>query len=84
MDLYCYDSSDAGALNTKPLLRPFHTRSQTLFSLWTRVLNMKKSFHRTTEGFKAKLSYLAVLTNIILGKNEELGFAKLSMVQWSL
>jgi hypothetical protein len=49
-----------------------------------RVLNMKKSFHRTTEGYRAKLSYLAALTNIILGKNEELGFAKLSMVQWSL
>ena len=57
---------------------------ETLFSLWTRVLNMKKSFHRTTEGFKAKLSYMAALTNIIVGKNEELGFAKLSMVQWSL
>lgn len=57
---------------------------ETLFSLWTRVLNMKKSFHRTTEGFRAKLSYLAALTNIIVRKNEELGFAKLSMVQWSL
>jgi len=57
---------------------------ETLFSLWTRILNMKKSFHRTTAGFKAKLSYLAALTNIIVGKNEELGFAKLSMVQWSL
>jgi hypothetical protein len=45
---------------------------------------MKKSFHRTTEGYRAKLSYLAALTNIILGKNGELGFAKLSMVQWSL
>lgn len=57
---------------------------ETLFSLWTRILNMKKSFHRTTEGFKAKLSYMVALTNIIVGKNEELGFAKLSMVQWSL
>ena len=57
---------------------------ETLFSLWTRVLNMKRSFHRTPEGFKAKLAYLAALTNIIVGKNEELGFAKLSMVQWSL
>lgn len=57
---------------------------ETLFSLWTRICNMKKSFHRTIEGFKAKISYLAVLTNIIVRKNEELGFAKLSMVQWSL
>lgn len=57
---------------------------ETLFSLRTRILNMKKSFHRTPEGFKAKLAYLAALTNIIIGKNEELGFSKLSMVQWSL
>lgn len=57
---------------------------ETLFSLWTRILNMKKSFHRTIGGFKAKLSYMAALTNIIIGKNEELGFAKLSMAQWSL
>jgi hypothetical protein len=57
---------------------------ETLFSLWTRICNMKKSFHRTTEGFKAKIAYLAALTNIILRKNEELGYAKLSMVQWSL
>lgn len=57
---------------------------ETLFSLWTRILNMKKSFHRKTEGFRAKLRYLAALTNIIMRKNEELGFAKLSMVQWSL
>ena len=57
---------------------------ETLFSLWTRILNMKKSFHRTTEGFRAKLSYMIALTNIIVEKNEELGFAKFSMVQWSL
>jgi len=57
---------------------------ETLFSLWTRILNMKKSFHRTKEGFRAKIAYLAALTNIIVGKNEKLGFAKLSMVQWSL
>ncbi len=57
---------------------------ETLFSLWTRICNMKKSFHRTVRGFKAKIAYLATLTNIIVGKNEELGFARLSMVQWSL
>lgn len=59
-------------------------RVETLFSLWTRILNMKKSFHRTTQGFKAKIAYLAALTNIIVNKNEDLGFARLSMVQWSL
>jgi len=53
---------------------------ETLFSLWTRICNMKKSFHRTVQGFKAKISYLAAVTNIILRKNEELGFARLSMV----
>ncbi|OGY54196.1 MAG: hypothetical protein A2912_00415 [Candidatus Buchananbacteria bacterium RIFCSPLOWO2_01_FULL_40_23b] len=57
---------------------------ETLFSLWTRICNMKKSFHRTVKGFRAKISYLVTLTNIIIRKNEELGFARLSMVQWSL
>jgi hypothetical protein len=57
---------------------------ETLFSLWTRICNMKKSFHRTVTGFKAKIWYLAALTNIVIRKNEELGFTRLSMVQWSL
>jgi hypothetical protein len=57
---------------------------ETLFSLWTRVCNMKKSFHKTVQGFKAKIAYLVALTNIIVRKNEELGFARLSMVQWAL
>jgi hypothetical protein len=57
---------------------------ETLFSLWTRVCNIKKSFHRTIKGFKAKISYLVALSNIILRKNESLGFKRLSMVQWAL
>lgn len=57
---------------------------ETLFSLWTRICNMKKSFHRKVVGFAAKLFYLATLTNIIVNKNEELGYARLSFVQWSL
>ena len=57
---------------------------ETLFSLWTRVCNMKKSYHKSVQGFKAKISYLVALTNIIVSKNEELGFARLSMVQWAL
>ncbi len=57
---------------------------ETLFSLWTRVCNMKRSFHRTVKGFQAKVQYLVALTNIIVGKNESLGFTRLSMVQWDL
>lgn len=57
---------------------------ETLFSLWTRICNAKKSFHRSTEGIKAKLAYLVSLSNLIVGLNEKLGFRRLSMVQWAL
>lgn len=57
---------------------------ETLFSLWTRISNMKKSFHKTTEGFKVMISYLVILTNIVVNKNMELWFAPLPIVQWDL
>jgi len=57
---------------------------ETLFSLWTRICNAKKSFHRSTEGFKAKMAYLVSLSNLVIGLNEKLGFPRLSMVQWAL
>lgn len=57
---------------------------ETLFSLWTRICNMKRSFHRTLKGFQTKVGYLVALTNLIVNKNETLGFNKLSFVQWSL
>lgn len=57
---------------------------ETLFSLWTRICNAKSSFHRSVEGFKAKMAYLVSLSNLIINLNEKLGFRRLSMVQWAL
>lgn len=57
---------------------------ERLFSLWTRICNMKHSFHRTIAGFKAKVAYLVALTNIVFRLNESLGFHKCSLVQWAL
>lgn len=57
---------------------------ETSFSLWVRICNAKKSFHRSVEGFKAKIAYLVSLSNLVLGLNEKLGFTRLSMVQWAL
>ena len=57
---------------------------ETLFSLWTRICQMKKSFHRSLEGFRAKAAYLISLTNIVVNLNERLGFSRLSLVQWSI
>lgn len=57
---------------------------ETLFSLWTRVCNMKKSFHRTIEGFKAKVSYLVALTNTLFDLNQKFHFNEFSMVQWAI
>lgn len=57
---------------------------ERLFSLWTRICEMKHSFHRTIKGFQAKISYLVVLTNIVFRLNESLGFNKCSLVQWAL
>ena len=57
---------------------------ETLFSLWTRICNFKRSFHRTVNGFKAKVSYLVALTNIIFSTNESLGFKMFPMKQWAL
>jgi hypothetical protein len=37
---------------------------ERLFSLWTRICNMKHSFHRSVKGFQAKVAYLVALTNI--------------------
>lgn len=58
--------------------------AETLFSLWTRICKMKYSFHRTIEGFKAKVAYLVTLTSLVFSLNPKLGFNKLSMVQWAL
>lgn len=57
---------------------------ERLFSLWTRICGMKHSFHRTVAGFKAKVSYLVALTNIVFKLNGEFGFNKFSMVQWAI
>jgi len=57
---------------------------ERLFSLWVRVCGMKHSFHRTTKGFQAKVSYLVALTNITFRLNESLGFHKCTLVQWAL
>lgn len=57
---------------------------ERLFSLWTRICGMKHSFHRTVAGFQAKTAYLVALTNMVFRLNEQLGFSKLSMVQWAL
>lgn len=57
---------------------------ERLFSLWTRICDMKHSFHRSIKGFQAKSAYLIALTNIVFRLNESLGFSKCSMVQWAL
>lgn len=57
---------------------------ERLFSLWTRICNLKKSFHRTLQGFKAKLAYTVSLTNVIVSLNNQLQFNPASLVQWSL
>lgn len=57
---------------------------ERLFSLWTRICNMKHSFHRSVKGFQAKVAYLVALTNIVFRLNEALGFHKCSLVQWAL
>lgn len=57
---------------------------ESLFSLWTRICQMKHSFHRTIAGFKAKVAYLVALTNLVFSLNQKLGFDKFSMVQWAL
>lgn len=57
---------------------------ETLYSLWVRICNAKKSFHRSVAGFKAKVAYLVSLSNLIIRLNEKLGFTRLSMVQWAL
>lgn len=57
---------------------------ERLFSLWTRICGMKHSFHRSVRGFKAKVSYLAALTNLVFKLNGEFGFNKFSMVQWAI
>ncbi len=51
---------------------------ERLFSLWTRICAMKHSFHRSIDGFKAKVSYLVALTNMVFRLNETLGFNKFS------
>lgn len=57
---------------------------ERLYSLWTRICGMKHSFHRSVKGFKAKVSYLVALTNLIFTLNDQFGFKKCSMVQWAL
>ncbi len=57
---------------------------ETIYSLWTRMCNLKRSFHRTIKGFQAKMSYLIPLQNIIVNLNEQLGFGRMSLVQWSI
>lgn len=57
---------------------------ETLFSLWTRVCNMKKSFHRTVAGFKTKIAYLVALTNTLFDLNVQLQFNEFSMAQWAI
>lgn len=57
---------------------------ERLFSLWTRICDMKHSFHRSVNGFQAKVAYLVSLTNIVFRLNESLGFHKCSLVQWAL
>jgi len=57
---------------------------ETLFSLWTRICHMKKSFHRSVKGFQAKIAYLFSLTNIAFSNNPSLGFNTLSLVQWPI
>jgi hypothetical protein len=57
---------------------------ETLNSLWVRVCQIKRSFHRSVNGFKAKIAYMMMLTNIVFQSNESLGYKKFSMVQWAL
>src|SRR5258708_6086740 len=57
---------------------------ERLFSLWTRICEMKHYFHLTIKGFQAKISYLVVLTNIVFLLNESLVFSKCSLLQWAL
>jgi hypothetical protein len=57
---------------------------ESLFSLWTRVYNIKKSFHRTVNGFKSKIRYTAALINVLFDLNKECGFKEMSTVQWAL
>lgn len=57
---------------------------ETVFSLWTRMCNMKKSFHRSVKGFKAKVAYLIALTNNLFDLNVKLGYNEFSLVNWSI
>lgn len=57
---------------------------ETLFSLWTRICGFKRIFHRTVAGFRARVGYLATMTNLVVNLNEPLGFPRLSLAQWSL
>ena|SRR6185295_4544351 len=57
---------------------------ETLFSLWERICNAKRSFHRTVLGFTAKTAFLVALTNIAFSLNESFGFNRFSLVQWAL
>jgi len=57
---------------------------ETLFSLWERICNAKRSFHRTVAGFAAKSAFLATLTNIVFSLNESFGFNRFSLAQWAL
>jgi len=57
---------------------------ERLFSLWTRICNLKHSLNRTLRGFQTKMAYTVALTNIVVSLNYQLQLNPASMVQWSL
>lgn len=57
---------------------------ERLFSLWTRICNLKHSLHRTLKGFQTKMAYTVALTNVIVNLNNQLQFNPATLVQWSI
>jgi hypothetical protein len=57
---------------------------ETVFSLWTRVCNLKNMFVRSVKAFKSRITYLAAFHNIALKLNKSLGVNNLSLAHFAL
>jgi hypothetical protein len=57
---------------------------ETVFSLWTRICNLKNMFVRSVKAFKSRILYLAAFHNIALKLNKSLGINNLSLAHFAL
>lgn len=57
---------------------------ETVFSLWTRVCNLKNMFVRSVKAFKSRILYLAAFHNIALKLNKSLGINNLALAHFAL